>query len=111
MITFDEFKKLCSDYNLYEYDASDFGYGFFIKSNILSFQYQSVIMFIGSKSNGKLKIYHGELDDEGRVPTYSTTFIIVSEVSTAKYFLNILVQKRKEILISKRLKEIDNDFS
>lgn len=113
MITFDEFKKLCSDYNLYEYDASDFGYGFFIKSNILPFQYQSVIMFFGSKFklNGKLKIYHGELDDEGRVPTYSTTFIIVSEVSTAKYFLKILVQKRKEILISKRLKEIDNDFS
>ena len=110
MITFDEFKKLCSDYNLYEYDASDFGYGFFIKSDKITFLNQSVIMFIGSKSNGKLKIYHGELDDEGRVP-YSTTFIIVSEVSTARYYLNILVQKRKEILINKRIKEIDNDFS
>lgn len=110
MITFDEFKKLCSDYNLYEYDASDFCYGFFTKSNILPFQYQSVIMFIGSKSNGKLKIYHGELDDDGTIP-YSTTFIIVSEVSTARYYLNNLVQKRKEILINKRLKEIDIDFS
>jgi hypothetical protein len=111
MCTIDEFKKLCSDYNLYYYDASGLGYGFFIKSDKITFLNQSVIMFFGSKLNGKLKIYHGEVDDKGRVPTYSTTFIIVSEVSTAKYYLNILVQKRKEILINKRLKEIDNDFS
>ena len=110
MITIDEFKKLCSDYNLYEYDLSDIGYGFFINTDKITFINQSVIMFFGSKFNGKLKIYYGELDDEGRVP-YSTTFIIVSEVSTAKYFLNVLVQKRKEILINKRIKEIDNDFS
>lgn len=110
-MTLNEFKKLCSDYNLYYYDASGLGYGFFIKSDKITFLNQSVIMFFGSKLNGKLKIYHGELDDEGMIQPYSFTFIIVSEVSTAKYYLNILVQKRKEILISKRLKEIDNDFS
>ena len=110
MITLDEFKKLCSDYNLYEYDVSDIGYGFFIKSDKITYLNQSVIMFFGSKFNGKLKIFHGELNEEGNVP-YSFTYIIVSEVSTAKYYLNILVQKRKEILINKRIKEIDNDFS
>ena len=110
-MTLNEFKKLCSDYNLYEYDLSDISYGFFIKSDKITFINQSVIMFFGSKLNGKLKIYHGELDDEGMIQPYSFTFIIVSEVSTAKYYLNILVQKRKEILINKRLKEIDNDFS
>ena len=110
MITFDEFKKLCSDYNLYDYDVSDLGYGFLTKSDTITFLNQAVIMFIGSKLNGKLKIYNGELDEEGMVP-YSSNYIIVSEVSTAKYFLNIIVQKRKEFLINKRLKEIDNDFS
>lgn len=110
MITFDEFKKLCSDYNLYEYDSTDLGYGFFIKSDTITFLNQAVIMFIGSKSNGKLKIYYGELNDDGMIP-YSTSYIIVSEVSTAKYYLNVLVKKRKDILIKNRLKEIDNDFS
>ena len=85
MITLDEFKKLCSDYNLYEYDVSDIGYGFFIKSDKITYLNQSVIMFFGSKLNGKLKIFHDELNDEGNVP-YSFTYIIVSEVSTAKYF-------------------------
>lgn len=112
MITFDEFKKLRSDYNLYDVgEGTDSEFGFFTKSDTFSVRNQSVIMFIGSKSNGKLKIYYGELDDDGRTVPYSTTYIIVSEVSTARYYLNVLVQKRKEILIKNRLKEIDNDFS
>lgn len=109
MITFDEFKKLRSDYNLYDV-GTDSEFGFFIKSDKFLVSSQAVMMFLGSKSNGKLKLYYGELNDDGNVP-WAISHIIVSEVSTAKYFLNILVQKRKEILINKRLKEIDHDFS
>ena len=37
--------------------------------------------------------------------------IIVSEVSTANYFLKELFNQRKKILVDKKLKEINRDFT
>ena len=37
--------------------------------------------------------------------------VVVSEVSTANYFLKELFKKRKKILVDKKLKEINRDFT
>ena len=58
---------------------------------------------------GKLKIYV-ELNDAGNI-SYSLKHIIVSEVSTANYFLKRLFKQRKKIQVDKKLKEINRDFA
>lgn len=37
--------------------------------------------------------------------------VIVSEVNTANYFLKELFKQRKKILVDKKLKEINRDFT
>lgn len=61
------------------------------------------------EKTGKLKIYVG-LNESGKI-SYSEKHIIVSEVSTAHYFLKRLFKQRKKILIDKKLKEINRDFA
>lgn len=61
------------------------------------------------EKTGKLKIYI-DLTESGKM-SYSEKHIIVSEVSTANYFLKRLFKQRKKILVDKKLKEINRDFA
>lgn len=61
------------------------------------------------EKTGKLKIYVC-LSDNGKM-SYSEKHIIVSEVSTAHYFLKRLFKQRKKILVENKLKEINRDFA
>lgn len=61
------------------------------------------------EQTGKLKIYV-DLNESGKM-SYSEKHIIVSEVSTANYFLKRLFKQRKKILVDKKLKEINRDFA
>ena len=61
------------------------------------------------EETGKLKIYVN-LSDNGKM-SYNTKHIVVSEVSTAHYFLKRLFKQRKKILVDNKLKEINRDFA
>lgn len=61
------------------------------------------------EKTGKLKIYV-DLNESGKM-SCSKKHIIVSEVSTANYFLKRLFKQRKKILVDKKLKEINRDFA
>lgn len=61
------------------------------------------------EETGKLKIYV-DLDKSGKI-SYSERHIIVSEVSTAQYYLKRLFKQRKKILVENKLKEINRDFA
>ena len=50
------------------------------------------------------------LDENGDIYNYGADRIIVSEVSTARFFLNELLKKRKQILENKKLAKIQEDF-
>lgn len=58
---------------------------------------------------GKLKIYV-DLNESGKI-SYSERHILVSEVSTANYFLKRLFKQRKKILVENKLREINRDFA
>ena len=61
------------------------------------------------EETGKLKIYV-DLNESGKMG-YSERHIVVSEVSTANYFLKQLFKKRKKILVENKLREINRDFA
>lgn len=61
------------------------------------------------EKTGKLKIYV-DLTESGKM-SYSEKHIVVSEVSTANYFLKRLFKQRKKILVENKLKEINRDFA
>ena len=61
------------------------------------------------ENTGKLKIYVC-LSDNGKM-SYNEKHIIVSEVSTANYFLKRLFKQRKKILVENKLREINRDFA
>lgn len=61
------------------------------------------------EETGKLKIYVN-LSDDGKM-SYNTKNILVSEVSTANYFLKRLFKQRKKIIVDNKLKEINRDFA
>ncbi|MBO7692101.1 MAG: hypothetical protein J6T10_05625, partial [Methanobrevibacter sp.] len=50
------------------------------------------------------------LDEDGDIYNYGADRIMVSEVSTARFFLNELLKKRKQILENKKLAKIKEDF-
>jgi hypothetical protein len=51
-----------------------------------------------------------KLDENGDIYNYGQDRIIVSEVSTARFFLNEMMKKRKKILENKKLAKIKEDF-
>lgn len=58
---------------------------------------------------GKVQI-SVRLDENGDIYNYGADRIMVSEVSTARFFLNELLKKRKQILENKKLAKIKEDF-
>ena len=61
------------------------------------------------EETGKMKIYM-DLNDSGK-SSYSVRHVVVSEVSTAHYYLKRLFKQRKKILVENKLKEINRDFA
>lgn len=51
-----------------------------------------------------------KLDEDGDIYNYGTDRIIVSEVYTARFFLNEMMKQRKQILENKKLAKIKEDF-
>ncbi len=51
-----------------------------------------------------------KLNENGDIYNYWSDRIIVSEVSTARFFLNELMKQRKQILENKKLAKIKEDF-
>ena len=51
-----------------------------------------------------------KLNENGDVYRFGTDRIVVSEVATARFFLNEMLKKRKQILENKKLAKIQEDF-
>ena len=51
-----------------------------------------------------------KLNENGDIYNYGSDRIIVSEVSTARFFLNEMMKQRKQILENKKLAKIQEDF-
>ena len=51
-----------------------------------------------------------KLNENGDIYNYGSDRIMVSEVSTARFFLNELMKQRKQILENKKLAKIQEDF-
>lgn len=51
-----------------------------------------------------------KLNENGDVYRFGTDIIIVSEVYTARFFLNEMMKQRKKILENKKLAKIQEDF-
>ena len=101
-MTLEDFNNIVDSYGLHKMKYNPLS-GFFDKASwaipVLTFQ----------EATGKLTIYI-DLNEDGKI-SYSERHIIVSEVSTANYFLKRLFKQRKKILVDKKLKEINRDFA
>jgi hypothetical protein len=101
-MTLEDFNNIVDSYGLHKMKYNPVS-GFFDKASwglpVVTFQVET----------GKLKIYI-DLNEEGKM-SYSERHIIVSEVSTANYFLKRLFKQRKKILVDNKLKEINRDFA
>lgn len=51
-----------------------------------------------------------KLNENGDIYNYWSDRIIVSEVTTARFFLNEMMKQRKKILENKKLAKIKEDF-
>ena len=51
-----------------------------------------------------------KLNENGDIYNYGSDRIMVSEVATARFFLNELMKQRKQILENKKLAKIKEDF-
>ena len=80
-------------------------------SNILFLkpQYMWVDVPVMTFEKGKVHISI-KLNENGDLYNYGSDRIMVSEVSTARFFLNELLKKRKQILENKKLAKIQEDF-
>lgn len=96
-----------------EFDQLGKAYGLFIYSDsnelFLKPQYMWVYAPVMSFESGKVHI-SVRLDENGDVYRFGTDRIIVSEVATARFFLNEIMKKRKQILENKKLEKIQEDF-
>lgn len=101
-MTLEDFNNIIDSYGLYKMKCNSVS-GFFEKASWAL----PVVTFY--EETGKLKIYI-DLNENGKI-SYSERYVIVSEVSTANYFLKRLFKQRKKILVDKKLKEINRDFA
>lgn len=100
-MTKEEFDQLGRAYGLFTYSDSE---QLFLKP-----QYMWGDIPVMTFEKGKVHI-SVKLDEDGDIYNYGTDKIIVSEVSTARFFLNELMKKRKQILENKKLAKIQEDF-
>lgn len=96
-----------------EFDQLGKAYGLFIYSDsnelFLKPQYMWGDTSVMTFEEGKVLI-SVRLDENGDIYNYGSDRIIVSEVSTARFFLNEIMKKRKQILENKKLAKIEEDF-
>ena len=96
-----------------EFDQLGRAYGFFTyrDSNrlFLKPQYMWGDIPVMTYEEGKVHISI-RLDEDGNIYNYGSDRILVSEVSTARFFLNEMLKKRKQILENKKLNKIKEDF-
>ena len=96
-----------------EFDQLGKAYGLFIYSDsnelFLKPQYIWGDVPVMTFEEGKVLI-SVRLDENGDIYNYGSDRIIVSEVSTARFFLNEMMKKRKQILENKKLAKIEEDF-
>lgn len=101
-MTREEYIQLRNDYGLFTYIDENLGF--------LKPQYMWGDIPLVAFHNNKLQISL-KLDEEGNgVYNYGSEKLFVSEVSTARFFLNNIMKQRKQILENKKLKEIEKDF-
>ena len=95
-----------------EFDQLGRAYGLFIhrcsEQLYLKPQYMWGDVPVMTFEQGKVHISI-KLDENGNLYRYGDR-IIVSEVSTARFFLNEIMKKRKQILENKKLAKIQEDF-
>ena len=96
-----------------EFDQLGRAYGFFTyrDSNklFLKPQYMWGDIPVMTFEEGKVHISI-KLNENGDLYRYGSDRIIVSEVATARFFLNEMLKKRKQILENKKLAKIQEDF-
>lgn len=96
-----------------EFDQLGRAYGFFTyrDSNklFLKPQYMWGDIPVMTFEEGKVQLSI-RLNENGDLYNYGADRIMVSEVSTARFFLNELLKKRKQILENKKLAKIKEDF-
>ena len=96
-----------------EFDQLGRAYGFFTyrDSNklFLKPQYMWGDIPVMTFEEGKVLISI-RLDEDGDIYNYGSDRIMVSEVSTARFFLNEMMKQRKQILENKKLAKIQEDF-
>lgn len=100
-MTKEEFDQLGRAYGLFTYRDSD---KLFLKP-----QYMWGDIPVMTFENGKVHISI-KLDEDGNIYNYGADRIMVNEVSTARFFLNEMMKKRKQILENKKLAKIKEDF-
>ena len=96
-----------------EFDQLGMAYGFFTYRDsdklFLKPQYMWGDIPVMTFDNGKVHISI-KLNENGDLYNYGSDRIMVSEVATARFFLNELLKKRKQILENKKLAKIKEDF-
>ena len=97
-MTKEEFDQLGSEFGFFKYKYSD---RLFLKPQFMWGDIPVIIF-----ENGKVHISI-KLNENGDLYRYR---IIVSEVATARFFLNEMMKKRKQILENKKLAKIEEDF-
>ena len=100
-MTKEEFDQLGRAYGFYTYSYSNELY--------LKPQYMCGDASVMTFEEGKVLI-SVRLDENGDIYNYGSDRIMVSEVSTARFFLNEIMKKRKQILENKKLAKIQEDF-
>lgn len=100
-MTKEEFDQLGSEYGLFTYRDSN---KLFLKP-----QYIWGDIPVMTFEEGKVHISI-KLNENGDIYNYWSDRIIVSEVYTARFFLNEMMKQRKKILENKKLAKIQEDF-
>ncbi len=100
-MTKEEFDQLGREYGFFTYRDSN---RLFLKP-----QYMWGDLPVMTFEDGKVHISI-KLDEDGNIYNYGADRIIVSEVATARFFLNEMLKKRKQILENKKLAKIKEDF-
>jgi len=100
-MTKEEFDQLGSEYGFFKYKYSD---RLFLKPQYMWGDIPVMIF-----ENGKVHISI-KLNENGDIYNYGSDRIMVSEVTTARFFLNEMMKQRKQILENKKLAKIEEDF-
>lgn len=100
-MTKEEFDQLGRTYGLFTYGDSNI---LFLKP-----QYMWGDIPVMTFEEGKVHISI-KLNENGDIYNYWSDRIIVSEVYTARFFLNEMMKQRKKILENKKLAKIEEDF-